>query len=155
MLALRDPVSPWPADAPAPEGGPWAEPAPSRAPRLAETDGEPLAVLAGQILEPRFRSWRGASGRRYIVSVYDPDACPAYCDAVLIAAAVDPDGRRRLLALADTGVFPEPVLARAKRSLGDIAEPVEFHLHLLAASSAERRVALDDLAAACPYAARN
>jgi hypothetical protein len=155
MLALRHPVSPWPAEAPAPEDGPRPEPAPSTAPRLAETDGEPLAALAGRALEPRFRSWRGASGRRYIVSVYDPDACPAYCDAVLIAAAVDPDGRRRLLALADTGVFPEPVLARARRSLGDVAEPVEFHLHLLAASSAERRAALDDLAAACPYAARN
>ncbi len=155
MLALRDPVTPWPAEAPALEDERWPESAPPTAPRLAETDGEPLAALAGEALAPRFRSWRGASGRRYIVSVYDADACPAYCDAVLIAAAVDPDGRRRPLALADTGVFPEPVLARARRSLSEIAERVEFHLHLLAASSAQRRAALDDLSAACPYAARN
>jgi hypothetical protein len=32
---------------------------------------------------------------------------------------------------------------------------VEFHLHLLAASPAERRAALDDLSAAAPYAARS
>jgi hypothetical protein len=155
MLALREPVSPCPADAPAPEADRWPEPAPPTAALLTETDGEPLAALAGEALAPRFRSWRGASGRRYIVSVYDADACPAYCDAVLIAAAVDADGRRRPLALADTGVFPEPVLARARRSLSQIAERVEFHLHLLAASSAQRRAALDDLSAACPYAARN
>ena len=40
MLALRDPVSPWPAEALAPEGEPRPESAPSTAPRLAETDGD-------------------------------------------------------------------------------------------------------------------
>ncbi len=76
MLALRDPVSPWPAEAPALEDERWPESAPSTAPRLAETDGEPLAALAGEALAPRFRSWRGASGRRYIVSVYDARRLP-------------------------------------------------------------------------------
>ncbi len=151
MSTLLDAVSPCPADAP--ERRP--EPAPPTAALLAEPDGEPLAALTGEALSPRFRSWRGASGRRYIVSVYDPQACPAYCDAVLIAAAVDLDGRRRALAFVDTGVFPEPVVARAAKSLSRIAERVEFHLHLLAASPAERRAALDDLSAAAPYAARS
>ena len=155
MMALLDAVSPCPADAPAREAEGWPEPAPSTAPVLAEADGEPLAALTGQSLSPRFCSWRGASGRRYIVSVYDTRACPAYCDAVLIAAAVDADGRRRALAFADTGVFPEPILARAAKSLSKVAERVEFHLHLLAASPAERRAALDDLQAAAPYAARS
>jgi hypothetical protein len=74
---------------------------------------------------------------------------------VLIAAAVDPNGRRRALALADTGVFPEPLIARVRRSLSEAAGRLEFHLHLLAASPVERRAALDDLAAVCPYAARS
>jgi hypothetical protein len=155
MMALLDALSPRPADAPLRQADRWPEPAPSTAPFLAEADAEPLAALNGQSLSPRFCSWRGASGRRYIVSVYDARACPAYCDAVLIAAAVDAGGRRRALAFADTGVFPEPVLARAVQSLSDIAEGVEFHLHLLAATPAERRAALDDLRAAAPYAARN
>ena len=153
MLALQDVVLPCPADALAPER--WPEPAPPTAAWLAETDAEPLAALTGETLSPRFCSWRGASGRRYIVSVYDAHACPAYCDAVLIAAAVGADGRRRALALADTGVFPEPVLARAAKSLANVAERVEFHLHLLAASPVERHAALDDLSAAAPYAARS
>ncbi|MGD0562464.1 MAG: hypothetical protein ABSA66_05185 [Roseiarcus sp.] len=155
MLALQDAVSPCPAGAPAHEAERWPESAPPTAAYLAETDGEPLAALTGEGLSPRFCSWRGASGRRYIVSVYQADACPAYCDAVLIAAAVGPDGRRRALALADTGVFPEPLLARAIESLSHVHGRVEFHLHLLAASPAERRAALDDLSAAAPYAARS
>ncbi len=155
MLALLDAVSPGLADMSALEAEPWPEPAPPTAAFLAETDGEPLAALAGETLSPRFCTWRGASGRRYIVSVYDADACPAYCDAVLIAAAVEPDGRRRALAFADTGVFPEPLLARAAQSLSNAAERLEFHLHLLTASASERRAALDDLAAAAPYAARS
>jgi hypothetical protein len=155
MLALQDAVSLCPAGAPARQADRRPEPAPPTAARLAATDGEPLAALTGESLSPRFCSWRGASGRRYIVSVYDARACPAYCDAVLIAAAVDADGRRRALALADTGVFPEPVLARTAKFAASVAERVEFHLHLLAASPAERRAALDDLAAAAPYAARS
>jgi hypothetical protein len=134
---------------------PWPEAAPSTAPHLAEAEAEPLAALAGEALSPRFCAWRGASGRRYIASVYEAGACPAYCDAALIAVAADADGRRRILALADTGVFPEPVVARLAETLRPLAERLEFHLHLLAASSAERRAALDDLAAAAPYAARN
>ena len=47
MLALLDAVSPCPAEAPAPDGERWPEPAPSTAPCLAEADGEPLAALAG------------------------------------------------------------------------------------------------------------
>jgi hypothetical protein len=155
MAALLDAVSPClgATSAPAPET--WPDAAPPTAFYLAEADGEPLASLIGDTLSPRFCSWRGASGRRYIVSIYEPQLCPAYCDAVLIAAAVGADGRRHALALADTGVFPEPLLARAVRALSNGPERVEFHLHLLAASSAERRAALDDLAAAAPYAARS
>jgi hypothetical protein len=134
---------------------PWPEAAPSTAPYLAEAEAEPLAALVGEALSPRFCAWRGASGRRYIASVYEADACPAYCDAALIAVAAHADGRRRILALADTGVFPEPVVARLAETLRPQAERLEFHLHLLAASAAERRAALDDLAATAPYAARN
>jgi len=155
MIALLDAVSP--SSAPSSEA--WTESAPPTAAFLAEGDAEPLAALVGDTLSPRFCAWRGASGRRYIVSVYEPDACPAYCDAVLIAVAVSPDGRRQALTLTDTGVFPEPVLARLARSFaqsrGGSCGRVEFHLHLLAASPAERREALDDLRAAAPYAARS
>ena len=133
----------------------WPEPAPPTAPHFAETEAEPLAALADEPLSPRFCAWRGASGRRYIASVYEARACPAYCDAALIAVAANCHGERRIVALADTGAFPEPVVARLTQTLAPAAERLEFHLHLLAATSAERRAALDDLAAAAPYAARS
>ena len=143
LVASRLPVDPWP------------EPAPPTAPYFAETDAEPLASLADEPLSPRFCAWRGASGRRYIASVYDARACPAYCDAALIAVAAAPDGRRHIVALADTGAFPEPVVARLARTPAPLAGRLELHLHLLAATTAERRAALDDLAAAAPHAARS
>ena len=143
LVASRPPVDPWP------------EPAPPTAPYLAETDAEPLAALADEPLSPRFCAWRGASGRRYIASVYEARACPAYCDAALIVVAADADGRRRIVALADTGAFPEPVVARLACTPPPVSGRLELHLHLLAESMAERRAALDDLAAAAPYAARS
>jgi hypothetical protein len=136
-----------------PPAGCWPEPAPPTVPYFAETEAEPLAALADEPLSPRFCAWRGASGRRYIASVYEARACPAYCDAALIAVAAEPGGRRRIVALADTGAFPEPVVARLARTPAD--GRLELHLHLLAATAAERRAALDDLAAAAPYAARS
>ncbi len=134
---------------------PWPEPAPPTAPHFAETEAEPLASLADEPLSPRFCAWRGASGRRYIASVYEAHACPAYCDAALIVVAAAPDGRRRIDALADTGVFPEPVVARLAQTAAPFPGRLELHLHLLAATAAERRAALDDLAAAAPYATRS
>lgn len=153
MAALLEAVLPGPA-APM-ELEPWPESAPPTATYLAEADGEPLAALVGDPLSPRFCAWRGASGRRYIVSIYDPRQCPAYCDAVLIAVAAATDGRRRPVAFADTGAFPEPLLARLARSLSAGGDRMEFHLHLLAGAPSERRAALDDLAAAAPYAERS
>jgi hypothetical protein len=149
-----DVVSPVFAASSVPADG-WPEPAPPTAPYFAEADAEPLAALADETLAPRFCAWRGLSGRRYIASVYQARACPAYCDAALIAVATDPDGRRRIVALADTGPFPEPVVARLAQTLAPIAGRLEFHLHLLAETPAERRAALDDLAAAAPHATRN
>jgi len=149
-----DPVSPAFAASPF-TADEWPEPAPPTAPHFAESEPEALAALADEPLSPRFCAWRGASGRRYIASVYDAGACPAYCDATLIAVAVDPDGRRRIVALADTGVFPEPVVARLAHSLAPLFRRLEFHLHLLAETAAARRAALDDLAAAAPQAVRS
>ena len=110
------------------------------------TQAEPLAALEGEVLNERFRSWQGASGRRYIFSVFDPVSCPAYCDAVLIVAAVDAKGWAKPLAVVDTGPFPEPLLARIAKSFSGAGGPRrEFHLHLLANNAAERRAVLRDL----------
>jgi len=105
----------------------------------------PLLALADDALAARFRSWRGASGRRYVFSVYEPFGCPAYSHAVVIVAAVDARGDRAARLVADTGCFPEIVLANAagKWARGDLR--IEFHLHLLATSSAAREALIADL----------
>jgi len=114
---------------------------------LEEHEGcsESLRALDGEVLAERFRSWVGASGRRYIFSVFDPADCPAYCGAVLIAARVEANGARRAIHFADTGDFPEPTLANVMRACSAVTEPFEFHLHLLANAASERRSILEDL----------
>ena len=74
--------------------------------------------------------------------------CPAFRDAVLLAAVRDMTGQRRVVSVRETGAFPEPVVAKAQRELRAFGPGVEFHLHLLAASPAERAATVADLAIA-------
>jgi hypothetical protein len=111
------------------------------------SEGEPLAALAGEELGPRFRGWRGASGQRYTFSVYAGTECPAYCDAVMMAVAVGRNGGRRIVAMTDTSGFPEPNVARLLRRGSEVADPVEYHVHLLAKSAAERDAVIEDISA--------
>jgi hypothetical protein len=105
-----------------------------------------LAALVGTPLAQRFRSWTGSSGRKYVFSVYPGSDCPAFCDAVMLAAVRDDAGRLRVVSVCDTGAFPEPVVARAERELRAFGASLEFHLHLLATSRVERAATVADLA---------
>ena len=107
-----------------------------------------LGALAGTPLAQKFCSWTGLSGRRYVFSVYPASDCPAFCDAVMLAAVRDDAGRLRVVSVRDTGAFPEPVVARAERELRAFGASLEFHLHLLASSPAERAATVVDLALA-------
>jgi hypothetical protein len=122
---------------------PWLAHVSDRADRAG---GSALAALAGTPLAKRFCSWTGLSGRRYVFSVYPASDCPAFCDAVMLAAVRDDAGRLRVVSVRETGAFPEPVVARAMRELRAFGASLEFHLHLLATSPAERAAAVADLA---------
>jgi hypothetical protein len=126
-------------------GATWGPP---RSDPRDQIHGSSLAALAGMPISSRFCSWIGLSGRRYVFSIYPASACPAFCDAVLLAAVHDMTGRRRAILVRDTGAFPEPVVAEAQRELRAFGPGVELHLHLLAASPAERAAAVADLAIA-------
>jgi hypothetical protein len=108
-------------------------------------DNQALASLADEKLAGRFRHWRGASGRRYIFSLYEPESCPAYDDAVLIVAVKFPGGVRRIMTICDTGSLPELALARAHEAATESGESIECHIHLLAASRDERAAVIEDL----------
>jgi hypothetical protein len=105
-------------------------------------DSAPLLALAEGTLSARFRSWRGASGRRYVFSVYDRHSCPAYSDAVLVVASALTDGDRKIAFVADTGCFPDIVIANAAAKFEDA---LEFHIHLLANAPDERRALIADI----------
>jgi hypothetical protein len=116
--------------------------------RQGKTRDSSLAALAGTAISSRFCSWIGLSGRRYIFSVYQAADCPAFRDAILLAAIRDMTGQRRIVSVWDTGAFPEPVLAKAQHELSAFNPGVEFHFHLLTTSPAERRATVADLAIA-------
>jgi len=113
--------------------------------RADRAGGSALAALAGSPLAQRFCSWTGLSGRRYVFSIYPASDCPAFCNAVMLAAVRDDAGRLRVVSVWDTGAFPEPSVARAERELRAFGASLEFHLHLLASSPAQRAVAVADL----------
>ena len=123
----------------------WIAPASDRQIRAG---GSSLAALAGMPFSSRFCSWTGLSGRRYVFSVYPASTCPAFCDAILLAAVREGAGRRRVVSVRETGAFPEPVVAKAQRELRAFGPGLEFHLHLLTMSGAERAATVADLAIA-------
>ena len=126
-------------------------PARTSPPARTRPSDQPLAGLAGSDLSERFRSWCGISGRRYIFSVFNEAAGPgsasdsSFSDAVVIAASRDRNGARRIVHIATTDGMPE-LLFRG-RALAQARESgaTEIHVHLLAASRAERRAIVEDL----------
>jgi hypothetical protein len=107
----------------------------------------PLRALAGGALGARFRSWRGASGRRYVFSVYDQHSCPTFEHAVALIATVGRSGERRAIAVEDTGCFPDISLAKAAARIPS-GDACEVHIHLLATSRTERAALIADLSQA-------
>lgn len=128
-----------------PGAGGWTAP---MSDRQNDRRGTSLAALDGMPISSRFCSWVGLSGQRYVFSVYPASECPAFRDAVLVAAVRDMTGQRRVVSVRETGSFPEPVLEKAQRELRPFGPGLEFHLHLLTTSPTERAATVADLAIA-------
>lgn len=122
----------------------WVVPVSNRQDRR----GSSLAALEGMPISSRFCSWLGLSGQRYVFSVYPASECPAFRDAVLLTVVRDMTGQRRVVSVCETGPFPEPVVKKAQRDRRAFGPGLEFHLHLLATSPAERAATVADLAIA-------
>ena len=114
--------------------------------RQNKNRGSSLAALDGMPISSRFCSWIGLSGQRYVFSVYSSAECPAFRDAILLAAVRDMMGQRRIVSVRETSAFPEPVVAEIQRELRALGPGLELHLHLLATSPAERAAIVADLA---------
>ncbi|MDQ0396262.1 hypothetical protein [Labrys monachus] len=88
----------------------------------------------------RFRRWRGASGKSYLVSVYPIGECPDYVDAVLIAVDAASGARVWIGEAGTGGAGLAATLSAAAR-----AGASEVHVHLLAGDEAGRLAAILDL----------
>jgi hypothetical protein len=101
--------------------------------------GTPLSSpsLLGPAGETRFWYWYGASGRRYIHSVYDADACPPLPGAIYIAVKCIGEMRTALR----VGRFPTFCLSVGVKECG----ADEIHVHLLARNEEEAAAIFADL----------
>jgi hypothetical protein len=92
----------------------------------------------------RFWFWTGASGKRYIHSVYQPEDCPPLPGAIFIEVCRMADGSRKALG---AGRF-SPLWDLAASSANRLdAACREVHVHLLAEDETATARVLDDLRA--------
>ena len=122
--------------------------------RASGAHDQALAGLAGSSVADRFRAWRGASGRRYVFSVFRLDrggvseAFPDVESAVVIAAQRGDGAERRLLWVRQTGPDARAFLIGSDVAALAARGGCELHLHFLAGSPAERDAIVADLAGA-------
>jgi hypothetical protein len=115
--------------------------------RRAGVREERLRATAGLRGSLDLSSWRGRSGRRYVVGVHsfaDSDLMDI-TEAVVMAVRRDENGVARLIDIATAGPKPRERLRPSWMSAARARGATEMHVHRLAASDAERRAIVDDL----------
>ena len=103
---------------------------------------------SAQAASHQFWYWHGASGRKYIHSVYEPEHCPPLPGAIYLAVKLC-GANREVLAI---GRFPKfPNYHAASRAWADlkVEGADEIHVHLLAKSNDVAEDIIRDLKAAC------
>jgi len=108
---------------------------------------EPALVCAEAAFEQAFHYWRGASGRRYLHSVYTLVGCPALPQANYILVRRRADGTREALTFGDTKDEAISLNLAHLRHLGARIGANEVHIHLLADSPQDRARVEADLTA--------
>lgn len=92
-------------------------------------------------------SWRGRSGRRYVVGVHalsESDILDV-TDAIVIAVQRDEQGVARLVDIATAGPKPRDRLRKSWMSTVRARGATEMHVHRLAEDDATRRAIVEDL----------
>lgn len=112
-----------------------------------ENERKAAVAAAGRhpALSHDFQFWNGASGMRYVHTVYALLECPDLPDANVVFVTRRPDGVRAAMHVAcvETGV-PSLNLAEIRRTAARLGAN-EVHVHLLAGNSQHRRLIELDL----------
>ena len=107
--------------------------------------------LEGVLQEPavqQFQFWAGASGHRYVHSVFSLIECPEVPEAVYLLVRCDNNGRRTVLKVGRVEHEAESLNLAEIRHRGAKLGANQVHLHLLAKDEGERRMIERDLRAA-------
>lgn len=106
--------------------------------------GATLDVAEAGINGGRFMFWSGASGKRYVHTIYALADCPELPSANYVLTQRGPDGRRAVLAIGRlTNAVASLNLAEIRQRGAELGAS-EVHVHLLAADTSEmQQVELD------------
>jgi hypothetical protein len=116
---------------------------------LASTQSAPAPVSLGlpEQAPARLQMWTGASGRRYVHSVYSLIECPPLPKASYLLVRREPDGRRVVLHVGQGRSDAATLNLAQVRQRGAQLGVNEVHVHFSVASDAARSVAVCDLRA--------
>jgi hypothetical protein len=116
--------------------------------RARRSAPKPVAALdSTSELNDRFHFWSGASGQRYVHSVYDLYDCPEVPAANFLLVYRDGAGRRSVLAISHlTHDAASLNLAEIRHRAARLGAN-EVHVHLLATTVQQRRIIELDLRA--------
>jgi hypothetical protein len=109
---------------------------------------EPALVCSEAAFAQAFHYWRGASGRRYLHSVYTLVGCPALPRANYILVRRYDDGTRVALSFGQTKDDAATLNLAHLRHEGAKCGANEVHIHLLAENADARVLVEADLVAA-------
>jgi len=109
---------------------------------------EPALVCSEAAFAQAFHYWRGASGRRYLHSVYTLIGCPALPRANYILVRRYDNGTRVALAFGQTKDDAVTLNLAYLRHEGAKIGANEVHIHLLAETAEDRADVEADLTAA-------
>lgn len=106
---------------------------------------EPALVCAETSFAQAFHYWRGASGHRYLHSVYSLIGCPALPQTNYILVKRHEDGTRTALLFGQTRDEAASLNLAHLRHEGAKRGANEVHIHLLAEGTVERDAVEADL----------
>ncbi len=96
-------------------------------------------------LMQRFQFWTGASGRRYVHTIYSLLDCPALSSANFVLVRREVDGQRTVLAISRLGANSPSLNLADIRHRGAMLGANEVHVHLLAESGRDSQLVEFDL----------
>jgi hypothetical protein len=99
---------------------------------------EPALICAEAPFQRAFHYWRGASGKRYLHSVYSLVGCPVIPQANYILVRREDDGSRTPLLIGQTTEDTLSLNLASLRHEGAKRGANEVHIHLLAETASER-----------------